>query len=327
MNDATFDVIPFADHDEWLDIRSRGIGGSDVAAIMGFGVGENARSWIPSPLTLWLEKTGRAEPKDLSGIESVEWGVTLEPVIRDKFAANHPEYTVQMPSGVYVNNENPWERASLDAELFDKESQTFGVLEIKTAGERMADDWKNGVPVYYQTQVTHYLNVTGYQFAWVAVLIGGQAYREFRFWPDDSDRAAVRDAVRTFWGFVQRDEAPALIGHKDEGESLTRLNSADTGEIRQETASIMDALIAEYEDAGAEIKRLEEKRRIAANRIKEHIGTAHGIVTDVYKVTWLRSMRTGYDYKRLDADHPGLRDGYATQKLVDGGIRVSEVGR
>ena len=289
-----------------------------MAAIVGL-------SYFKSPLRLWLEKTGRVEPDDLSGNEAVEWGVTLEPIIRDKFAANHPEYTVQLPSGVYANNENPWERASLDAELYDKKSQEFGVLEIKTAGERMADDWKDGVPDYYKTQVIHYLNVTGYSFAWVAVLIGGQRYREYWYRPDDEDKAAVRDAVRMFWGFVQRDEAPALIGHKDEGDSLTKLNANDTGEIRQEPASLMDALVVEYQDAGEEIKRLDEKRRSLANRIKEYIGTAHGITTDVFEVIWIRTMRTTYDNKRLDSEHPGLREQYATQRLVDGGIRISEL--
>lgn len=316
--DRPFDVLPYNDRDEWLEIRGRGIGGSDVAALMGL-------SAYKSPLRLWLEKTGRVEPDDLSGNEAVSWGVTLEPIIREKFAATHPEYVVQQPSGVYQNTLCPWERASLDAELFDKENGTFGVLEIKTAGERMADDWKNGVPVYYQTQVTHYLNVTGYSFAWVAVLIGGQRYKEFKFWPDESDREAVRNAVRSFWGFVQQDTPPALVGHADEGRALTALHSEDSGDIVQ-ASSDLDGIISRYRDISEQIKALEVERQTIANEIKKSVGNAHGFTTDVYKVVWLRNSRKTIDYKALEKDMPGLLEHYKTARVVDGGLRVSEVG-
>lgn len=315
-SDRPFDVLSYDDRDEWLEIRGRGIGGSDVAALMGL-------SAYKSPLRLWLEKTGRVEPEDLSGKESVSWGVTLEPVIREKFAANHPELTVQLPSGVYINSECPWERASLDAELYDKASGRFGVLEIKTAGERMADDWKGGVPVYYQTQVTHYLNVTGYSFAWVAVLIGGQKYREYRFWPDDDDRKAVRDAVRSFWGFVQRDEPPALVGHADESATLTAYHENDNGDVRQESPAL-DEIVSQYRDVCDQIKALEVERRTLGNTIKERVGDSHGFTTDVYKVLWLRNTRTDTDLKAFEADHPGMLDAYRRSRVVDGGLRVSE---
>lgn len=316
----SFSVLKYESREEWLELRGRGIGGSDVSAIMGLNE-------YKSPLQLWLEKTGRVEPKDLSDNEAVQWGVTLEPVIRDRFAARHPEYTVQLPSGIYCSNECPWERASLDGEICDKESGTFGVLEIKTVGERRAEDWKSGPPVYYQTQVTHYLNVTGYSFAWFAVLIGGQKYREYRFWPDDEDRKAVREAVRTFWGMVQRDEMPKLVGNRDEGQALTDYNGAPGEGIVQDLSGETDRLIERYQSLSDEIRRMEDDRRNVSNEIKRRIGTSKGISTDVYKATWTRPMRTLTDLKRLATDHPDILPEYQTKKLTDGGLRVSEFKR
>ena len=54
----------------WLDIRQRGIGSSDAAVAVGL-------SPYKSALSLWLEKTGRKQPEDLSSKEAVLWGTVL----------------------------------------------------------------------------------------------------------------------------------------------------------------------------------------------------------------------------------------------------------
>lgn len=53
--------------EEWLDIRQQGIGSSDAAVAVGL-------SPYKSALSLWLEKTGRKQPEDLSSKEAVLWG-------------------------------------------------------------------------------------------------------------------------------------------------------------------------------------------------------------------------------------------------------------
>ena len=59
-------------HEQWLDLRSTGIGGSDVAAIYG-------ESPYTSAYTLWLQKSGRVG-RDKSSNEAMEWGNLLEGV-------------------------------------------------------------------------------------------------------------------------------------------------------------------------------------------------------------------------------------------------------
>lgn len=58
--------------DEWLKIHQVGIGSSDAAAAIGL-------SPYKCALSLWLEKTGRKAPEDLSQKEPVLWGTILEP--------------------------------------------------------------------------------------------------------------------------------------------------------------------------------------------------------------------------------------------------------
>ena len=71
-------------HDQWLEKRKNGVGGSDVAAILGLS------SWT-SEVELWLDKRGEAdevgEIDKRDNSEVLEWGTILEPVIRKKYAA------------------------------------------------------------------------------------------------------------------------------------------------------------------------------------------------------------------------------------------------
>ena len=71
-------VAEMADEKKWLEARREGIGGSDASIIVGLN------RW-KSPFQLWLEKTGKAEPEDLSDNEYVYWGKVLEEVVANRF--------------------------------------------------------------------------------------------------------------------------------------------------------------------------------------------------------------------------------------------------
>lgn len=60
----------------WLDWRSQGVSATDIPVIMGLSPYKTA-------YRLWLEKTGRANPENLSGNPNVQRGVRLEPVARE----------------------------------------------------------------------------------------------------------------------------------------------------------------------------------------------------------------------------------------------------
>ena len=86
---------------EWLRYRKQGIGGSDVAAILGIS------KWN-SAISLWLNKTNQTED-DTQENEAMEWGTIMESVIRNHFAKvtgktvvevhamlQHPDYPFMM---------------------------------------------------------------------------------------------------------------------------------------------------------------------------------------------------------------------------------------
>lgn len=306
-----FELVVAASDEEWLEIRKLGVGGSDVAAIMGL-------SRYRSPFSVYAEKTGLYKPEDISGNPAVHWGTVLEPVVGAEYARNHPDREVRRVDAVCRSLNRPWAQASLDFEVRDPELG-WGVLEIKTAGWRMADDWADGVPVYYQTQVAHYMDILNRPFADVAVLIGGQDYREFRVMRDAEDEAAVVAAVDEFWDRVVRRDPPEVTG--SDSPVLAEVHSESDGEILLEPdCPELDAWIAAKESADAAKERLAN----AAALLKNRIGDSKGIESRRGTVTWTRSTAKRLDSKRLKADEPELYERYTVESVRDGGLRFKE---
>lgn len=179
----SLEIIHIENREDWLLEREkiRGIGASDAAASIGM-------SKRKTMVQLWQEKTGRVQPKDLSGVEYVQMGVRTEGPMRDLFAALHPEYSVRhRPYDIYRQTERPWLFATLDGELTDRATGEKGVLEIKKFDITRKEDWKlwdGRVPDDYFCQVLHQLNATDYAFAWLIVLLRQQSQstvREYYF--------------------------------------------------------------------------------------------------------------------------------------------------
>ncbi len=146
-------LVPTVDlpREDWLEVRKRGIGGSDAAAAVGLNPYKSA-------LELWLEKTGRDEhlPKiDPHDEESpTYWGNILEPIE----AAHYTKRTgrrVRKLNAVLQHPDPalPWMLANIDREVTG--SPEVQILECKTAGINGAKLWRDGVPEYVQLQVQH----------------------------------------------------------------------------------------------------------------------------------------------------------------------------
>ena len=314
-----FDAYVMDDEAEWLEFRKSGVGGSDVAAIMGI-------SSYRSPLEVWMEKTGRKESDDLSGKESVEWGNRLEDIIRVKFRESHPEFNVSEFNASLVCRERPWAHANLDGRIRDKDGN-WGILEIKTVGKNRENDWKDGVPDYYLTQVTHYMSVTGWRFAYVAALIGGQHYVEYRVEWDDDDVASVTQAVDSFWReYVEKDVMPQLVGSPSESRALLDMYGVESSEyVTPDNMDHFDTLVHDYQEAKACEKQYAERAKRIANDIRAATGSGKGVISDVYRVTWVKSTATKFDQKRFCEENPELAERYMTAYLRDGGLRISAV--
>lgn len=316
-----FTLIRCKDNAEWLQQRTKGVGGSDVAAIMGLS------PW-KTPAQLWLEKTGRVQPEDLSGKPYVEFGNIMEPLIGKWYSERHPDRTVRRVNAICQSLERPWAQASLDYEV--KDGERWGVLEIKTA--RTAQDWQDGVPLYYLTQTVHYMTVTGRTFADVAVFFRDTCeFAEYRIEYDEEDAQAIIGDVDGFWkDYVQADVMPQLKGTGGEVGSLTDYYGPASGPFTQmhdsgpDTVEVLQAISA-YQDAAQREKVAKADKTAAIATLIKHVGDGKGLETDVARVTWVRSKQTRFDTKAFAADYPELYERYCSEYTRNGGIRIKEL--
>ena len=209
-------IIDNAGHAEWLQARSYGIGGSDASAILGMNP-------YKTNIELFEEKIGRRIPEDISDKPYVRYGSIAEPLIRQLFMLDYPEYQVaHHENRILRSKEHPFLQASLDGELTDREGRK-GVLEIKTTNilqSMQYEKWKDRIPDNYYIQVLHYLLVTGYEFAVLrAHLISnwGQDKRTTakHYFIERSDVQNDLDMLlqeeKKFWEYVESGRKPPLI--------------------------------------------------------------------------------------------------------------------
>ena len=211
----SLEILHFENREEWIKARDgiKGIGGSDAAAACGM-------SRRKTKTQLWNEKTGRAKPKDLSGVDYVQMGVRTEGPMRDLFAALHPELIVaHFPFDIYFQEELPWCFATLDGMLTDRATGEKGVLEIKKFDVSRRDDWKQWdgrVPDEYFCQVMHQLAATGYSFSYLWALLrhgdGNCSLREYYF-PREEHEDDIGELLKLesdFMGFLKSGRVPSV---------------------------------------------------------------------------------------------------------------------
>lgn len=265
---ATLITEADAGTDEWHAARANGIGASEISAVVGLN------PWT-SAYALWLEKKGLipgANPDN----PLFDWGHRLEPLVADKFAERHPEFWV-MDCGTFMNDQHVWQYANPDRLLFPLEvvpnvTEPLGVLEIKTSryGDGFGRDGTDEVPLHVRCQVTHQCDVMGVPFGYVAALIGGSDYREYRIEFDETDAAALRDAGAAFWASLATGDEPPV----DASFATYEAVKARHPEIDGEDVELSPALYGRYMTTKVDADTATAAHRQAKSELLAAIGTA-----------------------------------------------------
>lgn len=307
---------------DWQEYRSqqKGIGGSEVATILGV-----QPSYAKSKFVLWLEKTGQKAP-DAVDNEYVEWGNILEPVVRKQFAKK-TGFKVFQNNFVLQHDEYDFMIANIDGELIDPARNGRGVLEIKTTSEWNKKEWEGDhVPVAYMAQIQHYLAVTGYEYAYIAVLIGGN---KLRHWVIDRDEEIIKqiiDAEKYFMKLVEEGIAPEIGGAQSESDYLAAAypNGLDEELSMPEP---LEKLAIEYTELQQQQKELDAQMKAIKNKIRleaKEIGKlkGHSLIINMPTVS-----KTLFDSKAFAAEHEDLYNKYKTKTSTyrDFKIKMLEV--
>jgi putative phage-type endonuclease len=193
------EVLEATSKEEWLEIRKQGIGGSEIGSILGINKYSSKIDVYVSKNPEGLpeyEKINSERSKKMEESEIVQMGHVLEPVIADLFRKKNPNIKVIETNKTFIRDGigvcNP--------DGFVKEGEEYGILEIKTTSAFNKKEWEDGViPNSYFAQVQWYLWVTGLKFAYIAVLIGGQEYMQYKIDRSEEDIKLLVSEANFFW--------------------------------------------------------------------------------------------------------------------------------
>lgn len=252
-----------ANTDPWHRLRATGIGGSDIAAILGLS------PW-QSRFSLWHQKNGLVSGAPIN--KEMLWGHRHEDTIARWYRDTHPDVRVSR-TGTWRNHERPWQLANPDRLITGKR-----VLEIKT--DRSGDGWgRSGtdeIPVYYRAQVLWYLDCLGWETADVAVLIGLSDARVFTVRWTESEARVMRDAAEKFWTSLKDGVPPPLDG-SDATYRTVRVLHPDVDDVEVE---IPAGLRDRYRSALASEKAAAATKLCTAAELLDYMGTARRAVCD-----------------------------------------------
>lgn len=278
-------------HDEWLAIRKNSIGGSDASAIIGLNP-------YMSAYTLWSMKRGKTPPPEEN--EAMRIGHDLEQYVADRFTEKTGK-RVRKRNAVIYNSDYPFAHANIDRQVIGEKAG----LECKTTSVLNLHRFKGGeYPATYYVQCQHYMMVTGLEKFYLAVLILGKDFLVFEIPRDDDEIAALAEAERQFWQYVETDTSPPLDGSQSTADTVDAMFPQDNGGTVDLTPCL-DA-IYEAELAREDIAQADNRLKAAQAIIKQYMGNSLFGTADDYSVSWKSQERRTFDAKAFAAAHPEI---------------------
>lgn len=206
-------------HEEWLKWRNKGLGGSDISALLGLNpYMNNVELWEDKALN---KKKVLSKKQEEARQLILNRGHEVEPLIRQLFVIDNPQYIVD-----YVDNDHlvhpqyDFMRGTIDGRLTEKETGKKGLLEIKHVqieNRQQRDKWKwNEFPYNYYCQVIWYLGLTDLSFAVLKARIKDGDYtieRKYRIEREEveGDILHLQQTAKDFWQYVVEKKVPPLV--------------------------------------------------------------------------------------------------------------------
>ncbi len=289
-------------YEDWLEYRKQGIGGSDASVVCGI-------NRYKSPVELWMEKTGQL-PHQEAG-EAAYWGTQLEPFVRAEFT-KRTGIEVSRRNELLQSEEHPFMLANLDG-ICEVPDVGPCIFEAKTASAYKVGEWEDTIPDEYALQLAHYMAVTGYAGAYIAVLIGGNTFK-WKFIERDEELISMLIQLETdFWNHVQDGTPPPLDGSDASAKFLAERFSNSTPRSHITLPDTAANLLAQYDEACEELEAVTERKQKAENLLKEMIGENEVGTAGDRVITWKSVSQERLDSKTLRAEHPVLYKKYVNQ--------------
>ena len=195
------------------------------------------------------------------------------------------------------------------------EHPDFGpvIFESKTASAYKAGEWEDAIPDEYALQLQHYMAVTGYQGAYIAVLIGGNTFR-WKFVERDEELISMLIELESaFWNHVQNCTPPPLDGSDASAKFLSERFPSSVPKSQIDLPDTAADLLIQYNEACEQLEAVTERKQRAENLLKEMLGENEVGTSGSHIITWKSITQERLDSKTLKAEHPALCKKYTNK--------------
>lgn len=297
---AQYDIIRPATREEWLKERRKGIGASDIAALLGLS------PWV-TPYQLWQDKTATGEVEDkLKDDPAVIAGHMLEDAVAQYYQLATGRHVIKASAGDWlaVNPYRPWMRCSPDRTFFKEgKGGQKGILECKTTRHPLDP---NDLPKHYYLQLQWQMGITGMHEGALAWLASGMTFDYARVTFDRNLFEQLTATAEEWWQKHVVDGVAPDPTTADEVRLAYPVSTAASSVATEEAVAAYHRL----KDIKANVKALEEEAKGLEDIICKEIGGNEALVVGdktggvATLATFKSGERTTFDSKAFKAADP-----------------------
>lgn len=296
-------VAQSEDEKEWLAVRNKGIGGSDIGAICGVSPFSSARQ-------IYLKKTGQYDEATQQASDSSErmlFGHLLEPIVANEFARRTGKLLIEA-GATFAHKDHSWMRANVDRLIVDENGVPYGILECKTTSEYNNDAWESGdILMSYMYQLNWYMHILDLKYGAFACLVGGNKFYHYEVFRNDDliNDVLVPKATEFWYDNVLALKEPELQAGDTDFANNTYAEVEKNSEITL-TGDTENELAGVVFECKAKIKELEATMEEAQNRLKDRLQDHEFGYCRDYTVRWSPRKQTRIDQDRLKKEFPDV---------------------
>ena len=268
--------------EEWLELRKKGIGGSDAGAVVGLNK-------YKSVFDVVADKLGFAPEQQDN--ERMRQGRDLEEYVAIRFTEATGK-DVRRDNAIITNTDYPFALANIDRKVVGEKAG----LECKTTTHLTYRRYLNGeFPEEYYVQCMHYLMVTGYDRWYLAVLVFGEELKVFTIERDEREIKALSEAEKAVWEqYVLKGKLPPAQGFDASDEIISNIVGTEENDKQADCTLYLDEL-KRLSEIKSRIKELKSEQTTIEQNIKLFMDDAAYGYADGYKISYKSSNRTKYD--------------------------------
>lgn len=309
------EAIGFTSEEDWLRLRTLGIGGSDIGAIMGINK-------YSSPYQVYKQKV-LGYRKDLSDKVAVKKGKDLESLIRNVYVAPYFEemgYTVKnLSHHMLVNKNFPYLRANLDG-IAIKEGGSYKdniVIEIKFVSEFADVNWNGedycGVPASYYAQVQEYMLVTGMRKAYVCALFEKNWKVNFFEIPADAAfQSNLAIYAENFYNISMIHKVPPKLNSEiDKEDIMEKVEENEAKEIKYIPDASLNETVVTYLDVKAKIKEYDSIKKKLESELVDAYTKGHVPSSPLHSVKVSKVISRRLNTMKLKEEKPEIYEQYS----------------